>query len=43
MQPRFSIQIVAVISLCLTVVAAWHCSLENSVSISSHRLRELEF
>ena len=29
--PRFSIQIVGVISLCLTVVAAWHCSLENSV------------
>ena len=35
MQPRFSIQIVAVISLCLTVVAAWHCSLENSVRLAA--------
>ena len=33
--PRFSIQIVAVISLCLTVVAAWHCSLENSVLLAA--------
>ena len=35
MQPRFSKQIVAVISLCLTVVAAWHCSLENSVRLAA--------
>ena len=30
MQPRVSIQIVAVISLSLTVVTAWNCSLEQS-------------
>ena len=35
MQPRFSKQIVAVISLCLTVVATWHCSLENSVRLAA--------
>ena len=35
MQPRFSIQIVAVSSLCLTVVAAWHCSLENSIRLAA--------
>ena len=35
MQPRFSKQIVAVISLCLTVLAAWHCSLENSVRLAA--------
>ena len=35
MQPRFSIQIVAVISLCWTVVAAWHCSLENSARLAA--------
>ena len=35
MQARFSKQIVAVISLCLTVVAAWHCSLENSARLAA--------
>ena len=35
MQPRFSKQIVGVISLCLTVVAAWHCSLENSARLAA--------
>ena len=35
MQPRFSKQIVAIISLSLTVVTAWNCSLENRARVAA--------